>query len=97
MPEIHLHVVPAAHPIYGCEFTRLMTQIAAEDYKSKADERGDRAAELREKKFMEEQVSLCYRAARMTAQAPEPGRQPGSTCGHAWQPACCLPCATVRP
>jgi hypothetical protein len=33
-------------------------EIAAEDYKSRADERGDRAAELREKKFMEEQEKM---------------------------------------
>ena len=43
-----------AHPLIICS----LMQIAAEDYKSKADERGDRAAELREKKFMEEQVCL---------------------------------------
>ena len=53
-------------------------QIAAEDYKSKADERGDRAAELREKKFMEEQVILCCRDARMCTTPHPDDLQPSS-------------------
>jgi hypothetical protein len=57
-------------------------QIAAEDYKSKADERGDRAAELREKKFMEEQVIPCCRAARAVHPTTQPFKSPSTPEGH---------------
>jgi hypothetical protein len=53
---------------------RRASQIAAEDYKAKAEERGDRAAELREKKFLEEQVAFTVRCAL------PPRGEPASLC-----------------